>query len=150
MFISYTFLFYKNQLYKNKDAQIEPKFKNRLRTVRGSFHVKILRTTRLRYRLRQNFKHNEPEELVVTKFVVVRKTLKSLKHYVKVLLSTTYQKLSVRKRDILIYLIKNIEPRTFRNNNRRNNFKNKLRTFEAQIIDIIKNIEPQRKKIWCL
>ena len=30
------FLFYKNKLYKNKDAQIEPKFKNRLRAVRGS------------------------------------------------------------------------------------------------------------------
>ena len=73
---SNTFLIYKNHLYKNKKAQIERKIKNRLRKVRGSFHVnQILRTTTLRYRLRQNSKHNEPEELVVTKFFVVRKKI---------------------------------------------------------------------------
>ena len=30
------FFFYKNQLYKNKEAQNCPKFKNMLRTIRGS------------------------------------------------------------------------------------------------------------------
>ena len=94
---SNTFLIYKNHLYKNKKAQIERKIKNRLRKVRGSFHVKILRTTSLRYRLRQNFKHNEPEELVVTKFLVVRKT-ESLRHYKTVLINELSETLCQKTR----------------------------------------------------
>ena len=40
----YTFL-YKNQLYKNKEAQNDPKFKNKLRTPPASKFDNILRTS---------------------------------------------------------------------------------------------------------
>ena len=41
----YTLFLYKNQLYKNKEAQNDPKFKNKLRTAPASKFVNILRTS---------------------------------------------------------------------------------------------------------
>ena len=39
------FFLYKNQLYKNKETQNDPKFKNKLRTTPASKSVNILRTS---------------------------------------------------------------------------------------------------------
>ena len=43
------FFLYKNQLYKNKEAQNDPKFKNKLRTTLASKSVNILRTSSERH-----------------------------------------------------------------------------------------------------
>lgn len=44
-----TLFLYKNQLYKNKEAQNDPKFKNKLRTTLASKSVNILRTSSERH-----------------------------------------------------------------------------------------------------
>ena len=52
------FFFYKNTLYKNKEAQNDPKFRNNLRTTPASKYAKFL--------------EHEPEDLLISKFLEQR------------------------------------------------------------------------------